>query len=281
MPVQKNTSINANNATSAAAAAKGGAGTTGAKKPSTRDTLKKATPAKKSSSTQSNVKKSPSQKVTPSKGKSGQKTATKKRSGKSNKSTSELLVAIKAVENEALESTEVQQQPLITPVDEQTSTKAKGKAPKPAPLPIVPPMQKALEIVAPSSSGKIKARKASFGKRDLDAFREELITLRDRFTQQTKAMMYDALQSEDGVNSEEDGTDAFMRLQVLNQMGSQQRVIADIDEALNDITTGAYGICEMCECLISKLRLKARPFARFCIKCKSEMERADRFNKPR
>jgi DnaK suppressor protein len=94
-------------------------------------------------------------------------------------------------------------------------------------------------------------------------------------------MKHDALQRDDEVNPEEDGTDAFMRLQALNQMNDQQHIVAEIDEALTAIEKGTYGICEMCECLISKPRLKARPFSKFCIKCKAEMERSTRRNKKR
>ncbi|MFA7174340.1 MAG: TraR/DksA C4-type zinc finger protein [Kiritimatiellia bacterium] len=273
--------------------------------------VQKKTTTKKNSSAQNSVKKSPAKKIPASKDKPApkpsvkkstvkkasvkksavKKTSTKKsavkksvlkkKPGKVKKSTSELLEAIKALDAEAQTSTDLNQKPLVTASNKQPSAKVKTKAKKQVSLPIVPPMQKAVEVVAPSSSRNKKKRKASFGKKDLKMFRNELLGIREHFTQQTKTMRHDALQREDGVNSEEDGTDAFMRLQVLNQMSNQHRTIADIDEALNDIATGAYGICEMCECLISKLRLKARPFARFCIKCKSEMERADRFNKPR
>jgi DnaK suppressor protein len=46
-----------------------------------------------------------------------------------------------------------------------------------------------------------------------------------------------------------------------------------IDEALERITNGAYGICEICELDIAEDRLKALPFTRLCISCQSEQER--------
>ena len=36
---------------------------------------------------------------------------------------------------------------------------------------------------------------------------------------------------------------------------------------------GIFGICEGCKTLISKTRLKAVPYARFCIKCQEKKER--------
>ncbi|MDD2598916.1 MAG: TraR/DksA C4-type zinc finger protein [Kiritimatiellae bacterium] len=251
-------------------ATKPGAKTSAVKKPGTKKAAVKKAAVKKPSTKKAAVKKT-----------TAKKSSAKKKTGSSKKTTSELLKAIKALDVETQAGLELNQKHLDADPGAQPSAKAKGKAKKSAQLPIVPPMQKAVEIVAPSNSVMKKNRKASFGKKDLNAFRVELLGIREHFMQQTRTMRHDALQREDGVNCEEDGTDAFMRLQVLNQMSNQHRTIAEIDEALNDIETGVYGICEMCECLISKLRLKARPFARFCIKCKSEMERADRFNKPR
>jgi DnaK suppressor protein len=46
-----------------------------------------------------------------------------------------------------------------------------------------------------------------------------------------------------------------------------------IDEALERINTGAYGICETCELDIAEERLKALPFTRLCISCQAEQER--------
>lgn len=46
-----------------------------------------------------------------------------------------------------------------------------------------------------------------------------------------------------------------------------------IDEALLRIKEGEYGICEECEEEIPLGRLKAMPFARHCVKCKSDLEK--------
>ena len=100
--------------------------------------------------------------------------------------------------------------------------------------------------------------------------------MRERIIGQSGAMRDAALQHDDEMNPEEDGTDAFMRLQTLEQVGTQQREIANIDEALRSIEQGSYGICEACGELISKPRLTVLPFATNCIKCQSEMEKTSR-----
>ena len=49
--------------------------------------------------------------------------------------------------------------------------------------------------------------------------------------------------------------------------------ILSIDEALDAIEDGDYGICEECEEAISEKRLLLMPFARMCVRCQSELER--------
>lgn len=51
------------------------------------------------------------------------------------------------------------------------------------------------------------------------------------------------------------------------------REVREIDEALEKMRNGDYGICESCDEEIPEGRLKARPNARFCIRCKDEMEK--------
>jgi DnaK suppressor protein len=49
--------------------------------------------------------------------------------------------------------------------------------------------------------------------------------------------------------------------------------LRQIDEALLRIADGEYGICEECEEEIPLGRLKVMPFARFCVRCQSDMEK--------
>jgi RNA polymerase-binding transcription factor DksA len=88
-------------------------------------------------------------------------------------------------------------------------------------------------------------------------------------------------QRNDEVNLEEEGTDAFMRLQTLEQVGTQQGVVIKINEALDAIAKGMYGVCDNCNELITKARLAVLPFARTCIKCQAELEQADRHGRRR
>lgn len=57
-------------------------------------------------------------------------------------------------------------------------------------------------------------------------------------------------------------------------LGDREREkLRNIDEALLKMNEGEYGICEECEEEIPVGRLKIVPFARYCVKCKSDIEK--------
>jgi DnaK suppressor protein len=57
-------------------------------------------------------------------------------------------------------------------------------------------------------------------------------------------------------------------------LGDREREkLRNIDEALLKIEEGEYGICEECEEDIPLGRLKVVPFARYCVKCKADIEK--------
>jgi DnaK suppressor protein len=52
----------------------------------------------------------------------------------------------------------------------------------------------------------------------------------------------------------------------------EQKLLVKIEEALERIATGTYGVCESCGETIAFQRLKARPVTTLCIDCKTEQE---------
>jgi len=108
---------------------------------------------------------------------------------------------------------------------------------------------------------------------DLADFRKRLILLRQEAMGHSATLKTIALEHTDDRGSEDDdGSDAFMRLQNLSQVDSHNKVIQQIDEALARIQDGTYGICEMCGQLIRKPRLLNLPFVHTCMECQSAME---------
>jgi DnaK suppressor protein len=61
----------------------------------------------------------------------------------------------------------------------------------------------------------------------------------------------------------------------------KSRIVKEIDEALIKLEEGRYGICESCGAEISPARLKAMPFARYCIACQNGQDFFEKIEKRR
>ena len=66
---------------------------------------------------------------------------------------------------------------------------------------------------------------------------------------------------------------AYSRDVLFNVSETQRRRIHDIDVALEQIEKGEYGICMSCGEEISPRRMEVRPFSRYCIECKTDIEK--------
>lgn len=53
----------------------------------------------------------------------------------------------------------------------------------------------------------------------------------------------------------------------------QRQRVRDIEAALERLDQGEYGICLRCGDEIAPRRMEVRPFSRYCIECKTEVER--------
>ena len=109
---------------------------------------------------------------------------------------------------------------------------------------------------------------------DLKDFRKRLMEARERALSGVDAMKATGFdESDDHEADGGDGTNQTLRLQALSQMGSINRVIQQIEEALHRIDDGTYGVCTSCGQLIRKPRLLNQPFVLTCMECQNEMER--------
>ncbi|MBI3599508.1 MAG: TraR/DksA family transcriptional regulator [Nitrospinae bacterium] len=55
--------------------------------------------------------------------------------------------------------------------------------------------------------------------------------------------------------------------------GRESDEIKAINEAIDRIDKGIYGICDMCGEIISMKRLEAMPFVKHCVDCQEDIER--------
>ena len=141
-----------------------------------------------------------------------------------------------------------------------------------APAKKTPPAKPASSPALKKGAGAPPARRVAMDKKELETFRGMLWRLRERITGQITSLADDSLKYVDDASSE-DRTDDFDREFALNLVSSEHDAIFEIDEALRRIAEGTYGICDTCNCLIERTRLRALPFAKLCVRCQSETER--------
>ena len=62
-------------------------------------------------------------------------------------------------------------------------------------------------------------------------------------------------------------TDVAMKDMTVATLDRERRTLEEIQEALSRIKKGEYGICGSCHQPIPEARLKALPWAGFCVRC--------------
>jgi RNA polymerase-binding protein DksA len=72
------------------------------------------------------------------------------------------------------------------------------------------------------------------------------------------------------------GTDAMEREKAFMFASNEGHLLQEIDHALRKVYRGEFGPCENCGRPITRARLEAMPYARLCLACKEEEERANR-----
>lgn len=75
-------------------------------------------------------------------------------------------------------------------------------------------------------------------------------------------------------------TETFEREKDLTILDQVEGELADVENALQRLDAGTYGICEACGKPIGDERLEALPATRFCLKDQAEAEREQRVEAP-
>lgn len=110
---------------------------------------------------------------------------------------------------------------------------------------------------------------------ELAEIRAHLLKMRDDVLAESERA-YAASQSlgKDGVPDIGDMSSNSYHQEVLMNLSETQRSrVRDIDAALERMDKGVYGLCMRCEEEIPARRMEVRPFSRYCVDCKAEVEK--------
>jgi len=111
-------------------------------------------------------------------------------------------------------------------------------------------------------------------KETLEFYRKRLLKMRENILNKAKKLKEDSYNlGTDGIQDMADAASNTYNADILMSISDNDlTLLKDIDNSLDKLNKGTYGICEECEEKISEKRLEANPVARYCITCKRQME---------
>lgn len=114
-------------------------------------------------------------------------------------------------------------------------------------------------------------------KRELNQIKKLLTEQLSQLLGREDCSLVEVSESNDNMSDALDRATKIAERNFSHRLCSREKLlIRKIERSLRDIENGTYGRCEHCEEDISVKRLKARPTARYCIDCKTQMETMER-----
>jgi DnaK suppressor protein len=120
-------------------------------------------------------------------------------------------------------------------------------------------------------------------KKELAQYREKLLVQREKISGEVGRLTKDYLRKNSMDSSGDISSHPFHMADAasgsfdtefnIGLASNEQKLLYEIDQALRRIDEGTYGTCETCGEIISKNRLKAIPFAKYCIKHQESQEK--------
>jgi RNA polymerase-binding transcription factor DksA len=121
-------------------------------------------------------------------------------------------------------------------------------------------------------------------KAELDAYKETLLSLRNRLSGDVSHLADEALRARGGeasgslsntpLHMADLGTDNFEQEFTFSLLQNQEQALSEIGEALERIRQGRFGRCEECKEAIPRARLQALPYTRHCVACALKLQQS-------
>jgi len=135
--------------------------------------------------------------------------------------------------------------------------------------------------MTPSSDAAPQLSKNHLTRKELDEFREMLVAKRRQLIGDVSNMESEAMRSNNQtgtgsssmpIHMADLGSDTWEQELTLGLIENERGLIREIDEALSRIEDHTYGICIATGKPIAKARLRAKPWAKYCIEHARKLE---------
>jgi len=106
-------------------------------------------------------------------------------------------------------------------------------------------------------------------------FKKVLLKEREQIVGEVKQIVESSKEmGQDGIQDIGDEAANIYNKQVVLILNENERMrLKEVDEALDRIENGSYGICDECGGPISLKRLEVRPVAKYCVPCLTKLEK--------
>ena len=127
--------------------------------------------------------------------------------------------------------------------------------------------------VKPQAEQKKEADKLD--KRTIAKFKKILLKDREQIVGEVKQIVESSKEmGQDGTQDIGDEAANIYNKQVLLSLNENERMrLKEVDESLDRIENGTYGVCEECGGPISLKRIEVRPVAKYCVPCLTKLEK--------
>lgn len=124
-------------------------------------------------------------------------------------------------------------------------------------------------------------------KSELEKRRRQLEAIASRVRADATGMLEQALGTSSGSDAElsnvplhlgDMGTEEYLYDLNATLLANEQYIVSEARAALRRMDEGTYGLCEGCGQAISKARLEAIPYTRYCVKCADELDATPQVN---
>jgi DnaK suppressor protein len=256
------------------------------KKTTTRKTAKKpaaSSPAGKSSATQRSAKKSASQTAKSKKAQVKKaKSATKKTTGKKNTGKKKVAKKKTSAKKPTVKSTPAKKAVSKKSLGKKASTRTTTAKKNPAQKTTGNPGARTAE----QHPAPPPMKKTRLNVKQLNAFKDMLLAKRAELLTDVRMLTKDALGksrkdsagdlSSMPIHMADIGSDNWEQDFTLGLIANERQLVREIDEALARIENRTYGVCVATQKPITVARLRAKPWARYCIEYARQLESGGR-----
>ena len=129
-------------------------------------------------------------------------------------------------------------------------------------------VQKKESVIQKKEADKLDKKAIAKFKKILLKEREQIVGDVKQIVESSKEM------GQDGIQDIGDEAANMYNKQVLLSLNENERIrLKEVDESLDRIENGTYGICDECGGPISLKRLEVRPVAKYCVPCLTKLEK--------